>query len=119
MSEIQRHNVGPRMSEAIIYNGVLYLAGQVPQNADADEATQTHEVLETVEKLLEKYGSDKSRILTCQIFLSDISKFAIMNEVWDAWVVAGCTPTRATLQAPLAHPKKFIEVIVSAALTNN
>ena len=115
--EIQRVDVGPRLSEAAIFNGVVYLAGQVPDDAGADIAGQTAQVLAHVERLLRQCGSDKSRILSCQIFLRDIELIAAMNAVWDAWIVPGNTPPRATVEARLADPAWLIEIVVSAAQT--
>ncbi|MBU6439960.1 MAG: RidA family protein [Betaproteobacteria bacterium] len=112
---IRRLHVGPRLSEAAIAHGVIHLAGQVPENhPDADIATQTREVLGHVERLLAECGSDKSRLLSVQIFLADIGDIAAMNAVWDAWVVPGATPPRATVQAALADPRWRIEVVVTA-----
>lgn len=114
---ITRSHIGTRMSGIAIYNDVVYLAGQVPLNhPEAGIAEQTREVLGEVERLLNEAGSDKSRILQCQIFLRDIADIGAMNAVWDNWVVAGHTPPRATIQAALADPRWRIEVLVTAAL---
>lgn len=113
---VKRISVGPRMSEAAVCNSTVYLAGQVADQApDADIGGQTREVLGHVERLLKEAGSDKRRILQCQIFLRDIADIGAMNAVWDAWIPAGHTPPRATVQAALADPRWRIEVVVVAA----
>jgi enamine deaminase RidA (YjgF/YER057c/UK114 family) len=112
---IQRHDVGPRMSELAVYNGVAYLAGQVTSDDSLDITGQTRNVLAQIDALLAKAGSDKSRILRAQIFIADLADFAAMNAVWEAWVVAGHTPPRATVQAALAKPAWKIEMVVTAA----
>jgi len=116
MPIIERSHVGKRLSQVAKYNGVLYLAGQLAGDASQDISGQTRQVLESVDTLLAEHGSDKSRILFCQIFLADLSDFAAMNQVWEAWVVPGHTPPRATVGAPLATPGKRIEIVVTAAI---
>ncbi|MBI3157864.1 MAG: RidA family protein [Burkholderiales bacterium] len=113
---IQRFDVGARMSEMAVHQGVVYLAGQVTDDDRADIAGQTRQVLAAVDALLARAGSDKSRILRAQIFLADMADFAAMNEVWDAWVAPGSAPPRATVQAALARPGWKIEVVVTAAV---
>ena len=113
---IQRHEVGPRMSELAVHNGVAYLAGQVPEDVTQDIVGQTRQVLEAIDALLAQAGTDKTRILRAQIFLADIGDFAGMNQAWDAWVAAGHTPPRATVQAPLAKPEWKVEIVVTAAV---
>lgn len=113
---IQRFDVGPRMSEAAIHNGTVYLAGQVAEQAGADIAGQTAQVLAAIDALLARAGTDKSKILMTQIFLADLADFPAMNAVWDAWVAPGHTPPRATVQAALANPDWKIEVVVTAAV---
>ena len=108
--EIKRLHVGARLSEVAIHNGVVYLAGQIPENT-----SQTTEVLGHVDRLLQESGSDKTRILSCQIYLSDIGLISEMNKVWDDWVVPGHSPPRATVEASLASPEWLIEVVVTAA----
>ncbi|MFZ6870840.1 RidA family protein [Undibacterium sp. Di27W] len=112
---IQRFHVGPRLSETAIFNQVVYLAGQIPDDASQDIKGQTAQVLAHIDRLLAEAGSDKSRILSCQIFLSDISLIGSMNQVWDAWVAEGNSPPRATVEAKLANPDWLIEVVVTAA----
>ena len=112
---IQRFDVGTRMSEMAVHNGTIYLAGQVADDATQDIQGQTRQVLAAVEALLVRAGSDKSRILMAQIFLVDMADFDGMNVVWDAWVPAGHTPPRATVQAQLAKPGWKIEMVVTAA----
>jgi enamine deaminase RidA (YjgF/YER057c/UK114 family) len=87
---------------------------QVAEDATQDIAGQTRQVLAAVERLLAQAGSDKTRIVMCQIYLADIADFAAMNGVWDAWVAKGHTPPRATVQASLAKPQWKIEVVVTA-----
>ena len=113
---IQRFDVGPRMSEMAVHNGSIYLAGQVAEDATQDIAGQTGQVLAAIDALLARAGSDKSKILRAQIFLADLSDFAAMNRVWEAWVVAGHTPPRATTQAALACPEWRIEIVLTAAV---
>mgnify|MGYP003385664901 CR=1 FL=1 len=115
MSEFKRLHVSGRLSETAIHNGVVYLAGQVPDDDSKDIQGQTAEVLGMVDRLLVEAGSDKSRILNVQIFLADLTDFAGMNAVWDAWVAPGNAPPRATVQARLAHPGWKIEIVVTAA----
>ncbi|MBW8810236.1 MAG: RidA family protein [Lysobacter sp.] len=99
-----------------IHNGTVYLAGQVPDSEELDIGGQTRETLASIDALLERAGTDKSRILMAQIFLADMADFAGMNAVWEAWVVAGHTPPRATVQALLANPKFRVEIVVTAAV---
>lgn len=113
---IQRIDAGPRMSEATIHNGIAYLAGQVAEDDGADIEGQTRQVLAAIDALLAQAGSDKTRILRAQIFLADIADFAGMNRVWDAWVVPGQGPARATVQAKLAKPEWKVEIVVTAAV---
>ena len=115
MSKIQRFDVGPRMSEMAVYNGVAYLAGQIAEDGSQDIAGQTRQVLAAIDALLARAGSDKGRILRAQVFLADLDDFAAMNAVWEAWVAPGHTPPRATVQAPLAKPEWKIEIVVTAA----
>jgi enamine deaminase RidA (YjgF/YER057c/UK114 family) len=114
--DLQRLHVAARYSEAAIFNGVVYLAGMVPECEAIDIRSQTADVLRQIEQRLTEAGSDKSRILRTQIYLKDITDIAAMNEVWDAWVVAGSAPPRATVQAALADPAYRIEVVVTAAV---
>lgn len=116
-TSLQRLHPGPRLSEAAMFNNVVYLAGQVPErDPDADMTGQAREVLGHVERLLAEAGSHKGRILQCQIYLRDIADIAAMNAVWDRWIPAGHTPPRATVQAALGDPRWRIEVVVTAAL---
>lgn len=113
---IERFDVGPRMSEMAVHHGVAYLAGQVAEDATQDIHGQARQVLAAIDALLARAGSDKSKILRAQIFLTDLADFAAMNTVWEAWVVPGHTPPRATVQAALAEPQWKIEVVVTAAV---
>lgn len=114
---IQRLHVGPRLSEAAVYGGLVYLAGQVAdRHPEAEIEDQTREVLGHIDRLLAEAGSDKTRILSVQIFLADIDEIGRMNAVWDHWVPPGNTPPRATVQARLADSRWRLEVVVTAAL---
>ena len=116
MSDIQRFDVGPRMCEMSVHNGVAYLAGQVASDATLDAQGQTANVLGQIDALLARAGTDKSRILMAQIFLADLADFPAMNAAWDAWVAQGNTPPRATVQARLAKPEWKVEIVVKAAV---
>jgi enamine deaminase RidA (YjgF/YER057c/UK114 family) len=113
---IQRFETGPRMSQAVVHGNTVYLAGQVAQKAAGKSVTdQTRDILETIDKLLAGAGSDKSKLLSAQIFLTDIATFNEMNKVWEAWVSPGNTPARATVEAKLAAPQYTVEIMVVAA----
>jgi enamine deaminase RidA (YjgF/YER057c/UK114 family) len=112
---IQRFDVGARMSEMALHGERVFLAGQIAEDATQDIGGQTRQVLGAIDKLLARAGSDKSKIVMCQIYLADIADFAGMNAVWDQWVVPGHTPPRATVQAKLAKPEWRVEIVVMAA----
>lgn len=114
MAGIERIECGARMSGAVVYNGLVWLAGQVG-TPGASVTEQTKDALAEVDRLLALAGSDKTRILSAQIWLADMADFAEMNAVWDGWVPQGATPARATGEAKLAAPGYRVEVIVTAA----
>ena len=114
-ADIKRIGIGARMSEAVAYNGIAWLAGQVGKPG-GNVAQQTADCLAEVDRILAELGTDKTRILSAQIWLADIATFGQMNAVWDTWVAAGHTPARATGEAKLATPDYLVEVIVTAAL---
>lgn len=115
MSSVTRYCMGARLSEAAVFNGIVYLAGMVPENGATDIRGQTADVLAQVDQHLAACNSDKTHILRVQIFLKDITDIAAMNEVWDAWVAPGHAPPRATVQAALVDPAMKIEIVVTAA----
>lgn len=113
---IRRIAPGPRMSGAVVHGDTVYLAGQVSQNAAGQSVTeQTKDILSIIDGLLAQAGTDKSRVLSANIWLTDIATFAEMNSVWDAWVAPGNAPARATVEAKLAAPQFTVEIMVVAA----
>jgi len=112
---IERLHAGPRMSQAVIHGGLVYLAGQVGAPGE-DAATQTQAVLAAVDALLAEAGTDRSRLLQATVWLADMGDFAAMNAVWDDWIGGADAPTRATGEVRLATPDYKVEVIVVAAL---
>ena len=115
-TSIQRFDVGARMSEMAVHGDRVFLAGQIAEDASQDIGGQTRQVLAAIDALLARAGSDKSKILMAQIFVADMAEFAAMNSVWDAWVVPGHTPPRATVQAALAKREWKVEMVVTAAV---
>ena len=115
MTDIRRIDPGPRMSEASVHGDRIYCSGMIPEDTSQDIAGQVRQTLGEIDSLLAKGGSDKTKILTATIWLADIADFAAMNAVWDAWVVSGQTPARATVQARLNDPRMKVEIMVVAA----
>jgi enamine deaminase RidA (YjgF/YER057c/UK114 family) len=116
MSSIERLEIGPRMSQAVIHNGVVYLAGQVAADCPgAPVEDQARNILERTDKLLAAAGTDKTKLLQVTIWLADMRTFDEMNSVWDKWVPAGATPARATVEAKLATPGYTVEMSFTAA----
>ena len=114
--KVERHEVGPRMSQVVIHGDTVYLAGVVAQNSGGKSVTeQTWEILATIDGYLAKAGTDKTKLLTANIWLADMDTFGEMNAVWDGWVSPGNTPARATVQARLAAPQYTVEIMVTAA----
>jgi enamine deaminase RidA (YjgF/YER057c/UK114 family) len=114
---IERIEPGPRMSQAVIHKGTVYLAGQVASGARGRSvAEQTKDILARIEALLSEANSDKSHLISATIWLTDMASFADMNSVWDRWVVDGATPARATVMSPqLAAPDYKVEIAIVAA----
>ena len=112
---INRINCGPRMSSAVVHGNTVYLAGLTADDRTLDVKGQTKQILDQIDKFLAEAGTDKSRLLSANIWLTDIKTWSQMNEVWDAWVSPGNTPARATVEAALAAPGLSVEIMVQAA----
>ncbi|WP_321339562.1 RidA family protein [Breoghania sp.] len=117
MSNIVRIETDARSSRVVIYNGVAYIGGMTAADRTQDIKGQTEQVLAKIDKYLADAGTDKSRLLTAQIWVKDIARdFVPMNEVWNAWTVEGASPTRAAAQCEMAAPDILVEIVVSAAM---
>lgn len=114
MSQILRLGKTPRLSEAVVANGFVFLSGMVPENPQEDIQAQTADVLRQIDEWLQKCGSDRAHILEATIFLPDLADYAAMNQVWDAWVDSENAPARACVQAALADPAWKVEIKISA-----
>ncbi|MDP2004982.1 MAG: RidA family protein [Rubrivivax sp.] len=113
---VQRFDVGARLSEMAVHNGVAYLAGQVAADGTQDITGQTQQVLAAIDALLARAGTSNRKLLRVEIFLKDLADFPAMNAAWEAWLPAGDAPPRATVQATLARPEWRVEMVVTAAL---
>jgi enamine deaminase RidA (YjgF/YER057c/UK114 family) len=116
MNDIVRIDQNARRSRALVHGGLVYLAGQVPDDRTGGVAEQAAQVLAKVDDLLKDAGTDKSRVLTAQIWLSSMDDFAALNKVWDAWVTPGQTPTRCCGKVEMNDPACRVEIVVVAAL---
>ena len=115
---IERIETAIRMSRIVKHNGTIYLCGQVCKDAERDITEQTISMLEKVDELLIKAGSDKNHLLSATIYVKDMKYFAAMNEVWDAWVPDGHAPARACVEAKMARDVLLVEISVIAAEKN-
>lgn len=119
MSDIERKHTNARMSKIVRHGGLVYLCGQTASggtNASAEITAQTHETLSRVDALLAEAGSDRTKILSANVYLRHMEDFVAMNAVWESWVVPGTAPARTTVEAPLAGPSLLVEVTVVASL---
>jgi enamine deaminase RidA (YjgF/YER057c/UK114 family) len=113
---IERKEVGPRMSQIVVHGDTVYLAGIVAQaNKGKSVTEQTKEILATIDNYLAQAGTDKSKLLRANLWITDMANFTEMNAVWDAWVSPGNTPARACVEAKLASPDYKVEIMVVAA----
>jgi enamine deaminase RidA (YjgF/YER057c/UK114 family) len=114
--KVERHDIGPRMSKAVVHGDTVYLAGITADKARGKSVTeQTREILSLIDGFLAKAGTDKTKLLSANIWLTDMATFQEMNAVWDAWVAPGNTPARATVEAKLAASGLSVEIMVQAA----
>eukprot|EP00239_Pterosperma_sp_CCMP1384_P000975 CAMPEP_0197852260 /NCGR_PEP_ID=MMETSP1438-20131217/20081_1 /TAXON_ID=1461541 /ORGANISM="Pterosperma sp., Strain CCMP1384" /LENGTH=139 /DNA_ID=CAMNT_0043466209 /DNA_START=151 /DNA_END=570 /DNA_ORIENTATION=- len=110
------HNENPNMNQTVIHGETIYLAGQVPKEwVDVPIGEQVGTTLEKVDALLAEVGSDKSKLLSAQIWLKSMDDFDAMNKIWQKWLIPGQEPVRACVQAEMAHPDIKFEVMVIAA----
>lgn len=118
MSEILRIATDTRRSRAVIYNGMVFIGGQAADDRSQDIRGQTRQALAKVDKFLTDAGTDKSRILSAQIWVKDIARdFAGMNEIWDGWTAPNAAPTRATAQCEMGAPDVLVEIVITAAVS--
>jgi len=117
MAEITRIATDRRRSRAVVYNGMVFVGGQTADDRGQDIRGQTMQTLAKIEKFLAEAGTDKSRLLTAQIWIKNLEKdFVGMNEIWDAWTAPDAAPTRATAQCEMGAPDVLVEIIVTAAV---
>jgi enamine deaminase RidA (YjgF/YER057c/UK114 family) len=115
MMSIQRHDQSSILSQAVVHGDTVYLAGVVAKDVEQDIKGQTRQVLDEIDRLLAKCGSGKSKVLSAQIWVTDIRNRAPMNEVWSAWIDKANLPARACVEAKLADPRALVEIMVIAA----
>lgn len=114
--KIEKKISNAMLSEIVIYNGVVYLAGQVPDDDTLDIAGQARQVFANIDKMLAEAGSAKAKLLTAQVFIRDLADFAAFNNEWSVWIADVLPPTRATVQANLVNPNWRVEIVVTAAV---
>lgn len=115
--DIVRHRFDEKLSDAVEYNGLVFLAGQVAEDTTAGMKAQTDDVLHQIDALLAKCGTNKSRLLSATIYIADMELKSQMDEAWLAWVDRNNPPARATVQARLGSDKTLLEIVCVAAKT--
>lgn len=113
---ITRHQVGPRLSQAVVHGNTVYVAGQVADDASAGVKGQTEQILRKIDALLAAAGTQKAKIVSATVWLANMGTYDEMNAAWDAWVAPGEAPARATVESRLARPALLVEIAVIAAI---
>lgn len=113
--DIKRLNPAPRWSDAAVFNGIAHFV-EVPNDTSADMASQIAQILRQAEHTLDKINSDKSRLLSATIYLTDFANAAALNSAWEAWLPFGCAPSRACVKAELVDPQMLVEIAFVAAV---
>ena len=113
---IKRHGVGPRLTQAVVHDSTVYLAGMVAGDPSADAKGQTEQILKKIDETLTAAGSHKSKLLSATVYVASMALYNDMNAAWDAWVDKANTPARATVEARLASPKYLVEIMCVAAI---
>jgi enamine deaminase RidA (YjgF/YER057c/UK114 family) len=113
---IKRHGVGPRLTQAVVHDSTVYLAGMVAGDPSADAKGQTEQILKKIDETLASVGSQKSKLLSATVYVASMALYNDMNAAWDAWVDKANTPARATVEARLAAPKYLVEIMCVAAV---
>lgn len=114
MTKITRTDPNPILAKGVEYHGFVFLQGCTARDASNDIQGQTKDILEQIDELLETHGTDKTRLLQAQIWVTDIRLRDAMNEVWTAWLPPGGAPARACVEAKLADPRLLVEIMVTA-----
>jgi enamine deaminase RidA (YjgF/YER057c/UK114 family) len=118
MNNIVRIETNERLSRAVVYNGMVFLAGATADDRSQDIRGQTKQALAKIDKCLADAGTNKGRLLSAQIWIKDIAKdFTGMNEIWDAWTSPDAAPSRATAQCEMGAPDVLVEIVVTAAMS--
>lgn len=112
---IERHQPSGHLSKAVEHNGTVYIAGTTAENKSAGMKEQTREVLATIDKYLARCGTNKSKLLSATVYISDMSQKAAMNEAWLEWIDSNNLPTRACVAVDLGSPTTLVEIVVTAA----
>lgn len=112
---IDRFGVGPRLSQAVRHGDTIYVAGTVADDPTAPAKEQTQQILRKIDTALAHFGSNKSKLLSATIWLTNMAHYDDMNQAWDAWIEKGHTPARATVESRLARPAFSVEIAVIAA----
>jgi enamine deaminase RidA (YjgF/YER057c/UK114 family) len=120
MAEIRRIDItqppGPRMSRAVVHGDRAYLAGLTAADTTQNIQGQTRQILDRIDHYLREAGTDKSKLLTANLWIKDMALFRDMNAVWNDWVDPLNPPCRACVRADLARPEVLVEIMVTAAL---
>jgi enamine deaminase RidA (YjgF/YER057c/UK114 family) len=111
---VERPNTFPHIAGAVVHGDTVYLQG-ITADPGGDVASQTKQVLERIDALLALAGTDKSKLLSAQVWLSDIRLFEAHNVAWNAWVDRDNPPARACVRADLVRPGLLVEIMVTAA----
>jgi enamine deaminase RidA (YjgF/YER057c/UK114 family) len=107
-------NGRPIISRAVVRGDTVYLCGVTPEPI-GDITSQTKQALDRVDHLLRQAGTDKSQLLTTQVWLSDMRLFEEHNAAWNAWIDPAHPPVRACVQADLWRPGMLVEIMATAA----
>ena len=112
---IDRHEISGHLSKAVEHNGTVYVAGTTASNKSVGMKQQTEQVLATIDGLLARSGTNKSKLLSATVYISDMAQKPAMNDAWLAWIDPKNPPTRACVAVELGSPTTLVEIVVTAA----
>jgi enamine deaminase RidA (YjgF/YER057c/UK114 family) len=104
----------PIMSRCVVKGDMVFVAGLTASDRSADITGQTQQIVDKIDNFLAQAGTDKSKLLQANLWITDMANFGAMNAVWNAWVDPENPPVRACVRADLAVPELLVEIMVTA-----